>query len=149
MRQHQPVPKAHHRYRVVTFTLVPGGTINRYLWMSLMYWLVTPTGTLRALGTGWCYQPVPKAHPWVTLKGKYLFLNQNCCVVEMVKGHHARLEVVGSNPSEIIFCLILEALGTGYFTWYQRLKPLVPLSGYRFKKPVPKANLNRCLWHFF
>ena len=26
-----PVPKALHRYRVVTFILVPGGTTNRYL----------------------------------------------------------------------------------------------------------------------
>ena len=26
---YQPVPKALHRYRVVTFTLVPGGTTNR------------------------------------------------------------------------------------------------------------------------
>ena len=28
---YQPVPKALHRYRVVTFILVPGGTTNRYL----------------------------------------------------------------------------------------------------------------------
>ena len=61
----------------------------------------------------------------------------------MVKGQRARLEVVGSNPHERIFYLILEALGTGYFTRYQRLEPSVPLSGYRFKKPVPKGNLNR------
>ena len=57
--EHQPVPKALHRYRVVTFTLVPGVTTNRCLWISLRYRLVTPTRTLRALGTGWCYQPVP------------------------------------------------------------------------------------------
>ena len=57
-----------------------------------------------------------------------------------------RLEVVGSNPS-----LILEALGTGYFTRYQRLRlePLVLLSGYLFKKSVPKGIPNRCLWYFF
>ena len=36
---YQPVPKALHKYRVVTFILVPGGR--------------------RALGTGWYYQPVP------------------------------------------------------------------------------------------
>jgi len=40
------------------------------------------------------------AHTWVTLKGIYLLLNQNNCVTEMVKGQRARLEVVGSNPSE-------------------------------------------------
>ena len=28
---YQPVPKALHRYRVVTFILVPGGTTNWYL----------------------------------------------------------------------------------------------------------------------
>ena len=41
----QPVPKALHRYRVVIFILVPGGTTNRYL-RSLWYRLVTQTGTL-------------------------------------------------------------------------------------------------------
>ena len=35
-----------------------------------------------------------------------------------------RLEVVSSNLSQKIFCVILE-------------EPLVPLSGYQFKKPVP------------
>ena len=39
----------------------------------------------------------------------------------MVKEQCARLEVVGSNPSQRIFCVILEALDTGYFTQYQRL----------------------------
>ena len=48
----QPVPKALHRHRVVTFTLVPGGTTNRCLWMSLRYRLVLPTGTL---GSFMCY----------------------------------------------------------------------------------------------
>ena len=62
----------------------------------------------------------------VILKGKYLLLDQNNCVAEMVKGQRARLEVVGSNPRERIFYLILEALGTGYFTRYQRLEPFVP-----------------------
>ena len=28
---YQPVPKALHRYRVITFILVPGGTTNQYL----------------------------------------------------------------------------------------------------------------------
>jgi len=42
---YQSVPKALHRYRMVIFILLPGGT---------------PTGTYRrALGTGWYYQPVP------------------------------------------------------------------------------------------
>ena len=40
----------------------------------------------------------------------------------MVKGQRARLEVMGSNPSQRIFCVILETLGTGYFTRYQRLE---------------------------
>ena len=31
---------------MVTFTLVPGGTTNRCLWMRLSYRLMLPTGTL-------------------------------------------------------------------------------------------------------
>ena len=40
------------RYRVVTFTLVPGGTTNRYLQTRLRHRLVLPTGTLGVLGNG-------------------------------------------------------------------------------------------------
>ena len=36
----------------------------------------------------------------------------------MVKKQRARLEVMCSNPSQRIFCVILKVLGTGYFTRY-------------------------------
>jgi len=36
----------------------------------------------------------------VTLKGKYLLLEQNNCVAEMVKEQCARLEVASSNPNQ-------------------------------------------------
>ena len=53
-----------------------------------------------ALGTGWCYQPVPKAHPWVTSKEKYLSSHQKWCVGEMVRKIHARQEILCSNPAQ-------------------------------------------------
>ena len=68
-------------------------------WMSLRYRLATPTGTLRALGTGWCYQQVPKAHPRVTSKGKYLSFHHKWCVGDMVRKVHVTQEVRSSNPS--------------------------------------------------
>jgi len=40
---HQLVPKTLHRYRMVTFILVPGSITNRCLWMRHRYRLVTGT----------------------------------------------------------------------------------------------------------
>jgi len=68
------------------------------------------------IGTGWCYHPVLmgviflvpmfslwywvvlKGAPLVTLKGKYILLNYNCCVCEIVSELHMRQEVMGLNP---------------------------------------------------
>ena len=126
--------KAIHRHRVVlppgTFTLVPVGNTNRCLRI--------------ALGTGWCYQPVPLAHPWVTTKGKYLPLNQKWCVGEMVRELHARQEVAGSNPGHrtrmcgslpgLIYSFGQNYLATGFLRYpCQRTMPKVPLLGYRLK----------------
>ena len=52
-----------------------------------------------AFGTGWCLPPGTKSAPQVTSKEKYLPLNRNSCVHEIVRELHVRQEVTGSNPS--------------------------------------------------
>ena len=115
---YQPVPKALHRYRVVIFILVPGGTTNRCLWMSLRYRLVLPTGTL---GSSMDY-----------LKRKIsIFPSDVMCRRDGKKGTcEARDPKFESWPT--IFAKNI-ALGTSSFTrcWWSRL--LVSVTGYRFK----------------
>ena len=125
------------RYRLVTFKLVPGGTTNQCLWMSLRYRLVTPTGILRALGTGWCYQPVPKAHPRVTSKGKYLSSHHKWCVGEMVKKVHVTQEVPSSNPSHHRMHIFDKNECHWYRLCYPVLKPRA--FGHGFGVPVGKT----------
>ena len=44
------------------------------------------------------YRVVPKGAPQVTLKEKYLSLNHNCCLSEIVSELHVRQAVMGLNP---------------------------------------------------
>ena len=74
--------------------LVPSGNTTRYLRVFM--------------GTGWCYDSVPKAHPWVISKGKYLSFHQKWCVSKMVRKIHARQEILNLNPDR---CMCV------YFMW--------------------------------
>ena len=50
-----------------------------------------------AFGTGWYLLPGTKGAPYVTLTEKYLLLNHNCYVGEMVNELYGRHEVMGLN----------------------------------------------------
>ena len=85
-------------------TLVPGENITRYLCL--------------AFGTGWYLLPGTNGAPYVTLTEKYLLLNHNCYVGEMVNELYGRHEVMGSNPDH---CM------RAYFLFLQSAQtPLVP-----------------------
>ena len=121
---------------MVTFTLVPGGTTNRCLWMRLRYRLVLRTGALRALGTGWCSS-------MGYFKRKISIFPSDVMVGNMVRKAHARQEILSSNPGQSFLLKIqpqAPILLPGNY-WY----------GYRVpvQKPVPKAHTNRCLQVFF
>ena len=104
---YQPVPKALHRYRVVTFTLVLDGTTNRYL-RSLRYRLVLPTGTLGS-SIGYFKRKIypTRSEQLCSWDGKWATCE--------ARGHDFK-----SQPKRI-FCVNFEGLCTGCFTQYQSL----------------------------
>ena len=129
-----PVPKALHRYRVVTFTLVPGGTTNRCLWMSLRYRLVLTTGTL---GSSMCY-----------LKRKISIFSS-----EVMCRRDGKKSTCEATDPEFEFRPTIFAKNTSlrHQFFYPVLTTVTFGLGFRVpvQKPVRKPLPNRCLWAFF
>ena len=66
----------------------------------------------------------------VTLKRKYILLDQNNCVAEMVKEQRARLEVASSSPNQREYTGTKGSFGTTLG---------VPVRTKGILRPVPKA----------
>ena len=130
----QLVPKALHRHRVVTFTLVPGVTTNRCLWMSLRYRLVLPTGTLCSF---MCY-----------FKRKIsIFSSEVMCRRDGKKSTRETLDPeFESRPT-----IFANNTSLRHRLFYPVLMAVTFGLGFRVpvQKPVPKPLPNRCLWAFF